>query len=72
LKIPKEWNTAMNAVVCGHMKYAVLYEQFAYELGKNISILESGVNEFFRAFQDFSNAEKIREIEKWLDAIIAD
>ena len=61
-----------NAVVEGHMKYAVLYEQFTYELGKNIAILGSGINEFFRAFQGFSDAEKIREIEKQLDAIIAD
>lgn len=61
-----------DAVVDGHMKYAVLYEQFANELGKNLSIFESGINDFFRAFQDFSDADKIREIEKQLDEIIAE
>lgn len=60
------------AVIDGHTKYAVLYEQFAHELGKNLSMVESGINEFFRALQDFSDSEQLGEIEKQLDDIIAD
>ena len=60
------------AVVQGRTKYAVLYEQFAQELGKNLSMVESGINEFFRALQGISDDEQLREIEKQLDEIIAD
>jgi len=61
-----------DAIVDGHTKYAVLYEQFAYQLGKNISIFESGINEFLRALQGFSTDEQMKEIERQLDDIIAD
>ena len=60
------------AVVDGHTKYAVLYEQFAHRLGKNITILESGINEFLEALQDISTEEQIAQLDRQLDAIIAD
>lgn len=59
-------------IVDGHTKYAVLYDQFAYQLGQNITLFESGINEFLEALKGFSNDEQIKELEKQLDDIIAD
>lgn len=61
-----------DAVVDGRTKYAVLYEQFAYQLGQNITILESGINEFLRELQGFPSDDQMREIERQLDDIIAE
>lgn len=61
-----------DAIVRGHTKYAVLYEQFAYQLGKNITIFESGINEFLSALQGISTDEQMKKIERQLDDIIAD
>lgn len=61
-----------DAVIEGQTKYAVLYEQFAYQLGQNLTIFEAGVNEFLRELQGFSTDEQIEELEKQLDAIMAD
>lgn len=61
-----------NTIVDGHTKYAVLYDQFAYQLGQNITIFESGINEFLRALKGISESEQIKELEKQLDDIIAD
>lgn len=60
------------AVVEGHTKYAVLYEQFAHQIGKNITILESGINAFLNDLQGFSSEEQIAAFEKQLDAILSD
>ena len=60
------------AVVDGHTKYAVLYEQFVHRLGQNITILESGINDFLKALQGISTEEQIAQLERQLDAIIAD
>ena len=62
---------AEDAVVDGSTKYAVLYEQFAYLLGQNITVLESGINEFLKALQGVPSDGQIREIERQLDEIIA-
>jgi hypothetical protein len=61
-----------DAVIEGQTKYAVLYEQFAYQLGLNLTIFEAGINEFLRELQGFSTNEQIEELEKQLDEIIAD
>lgn len=61
-----------DAVVDGRTKYAVLYEQFAYQLGQNITILESGINEFLKALQGVPSDDQIGEIERQLDEIIAE
>ena len=61
-----------DAVIEGQTKYAVLYEQFAYQLGQNLTIFEAGINEFLRELQGFSTDEQIEELEKQLDAIMAD
>ena len=61
-----------DAVVDGHSKYTVLYEQFARQLGKNIAVLESGINAFLEALQGFPESEQVRELERQLDEIIAD
>ena len=59
-------------IVDGHTKYAVLYDQFANQLGQNITLFESGINEFLKALKGFSSDEQIKELEKQLDDIIAD
>lgn len=60
------------AVIEGQTKYVVLYEQFAYQLGRNLTLFEAGINEFLRELQAFSTDEQIEKLEKQLDAIIAD
>ncbi len=60
------------ALVDGHAKYAVLYEQFAHQIGKNLLLFEAGIDEFFRALKGISESEQMQEIEKQLDDIIAD
>lgn len=60
------------ATVDGHTKYAVLYEEFAYRLGRNMTIFESGIDSFLRELKGFSEDEQIRELEKQLDDIIAE
>jgi ABC-type transporter Mla subunit MlaD len=62
---------AEDAVVDGHTRYAVLYEQFARQLGQNIADLESGINAFLNELQGIPADEQIKEIERQLDAIIA-
>ena len=59
-------------MVEGHTKYAVLYEQFAHQLGQNIAILESGINAFLNELQGIPVNEQIKELERQMDAIIAD
>lgn len=61
-----------DAIVDGQTKYAVLCNQFAHQLGKNIVILESGINEFLRELKDITEDEQVKQIEKQLDDIIAD
>ncbi|MEN8265082.1 MAG: hypothetical protein ABFR82_16675 [Nitrospirota bacterium] len=61
-----------DTIVEGHTKYAVIYDQFAYQFSKNIYILESGINEFFKELKGFSKNEQIKEIERQLNEIIAD
>jgi hypothetical protein len=61
-----------DAVVDGHTKYAVLYHQFAYQLGQNLTLFEAGINEFLRELQGFPTDAQIEELEKQLDDIIAD
>jgi hypothetical protein len=63
---------AEDAVVDGQTRYAVLYEQFARELGQNIAALESGIEAFLNELQGFPADEQIAELEQQLDAIIAD
>jgi hypothetical protein len=61
-----------DVIVDGQTKYAVLYEQFAYQLGQNITLFESGINEFLRELHGFSTDEQIKELEKQLDDIMAE
>ena len=63
---------AEDAVVDGQTRYAVLYEQLARQLGENIAALESGINAFLEELQGIPTDEQIKEIERQLDAIIAD
>lgn len=63
---------SQDAVVEGQTRYAVLYEQFARELGQNIAALESGIEAFLNELQGFPADEQIKELERQLDAIIAD
>jgi len=61
-----------DAVVDGHTRYAVLYEQFARQLGQNIAALESGIDAFLDELQGFPLDEQIDELGRQLDAIIAE
>ena len=63
---------AEDAVVDGQTRYAVLYEQFARQLGENIATLESGINAFLNDLQGIPANEQVKELARQLDAIIAD
>ena len=60
------------SIVDGDTKFTVLYEQFTRQLGKNIAVLESGINAFLEELQGFPESEQVRELERQLDEIIAD
>lgn len=60
------------AIVDGNSKYSVIYNQFAYQLGQKIYILESGVTEFFKELKGLSENKQIKEIERQLNKIIDD
>jgi ABC-type transporter Mla subunit MlaD len=60
------------AIVDGHTKYAVRYEELANELGKSITILESGISAFLKELQSFPADGQIEALERQLDDLIAD
>jgi ABC-type phosphate transport system auxiliary subunit len=61
-----------NAIVEGQTKYVAIYGQIANKFRKNVLVMESEINEFFKRLQDLSEDEQIKQIEKQLDKIFAE
>ena len=63
---------AKNTIVEGQSKYVALYGQIANKFRKNVYVLESEINEFFKELQNLSESEQIKQIERQLDKILAE
>ena len=61
-----------NTIVEGQSKYVAIYGQIADKFRKNVSVLESEINEFFKELQNLSESEQIKQIERQLDKILAE
>jgi uncharacterized phage infection (PIP) family protein YhgE len=61
-----------NTIVEGQSKYVALYGQIANKFRKNVHVLESEINEFFKGLQNLSESEQIKQIERQLDKILAE
>ena len=59
-----------NAIVEGQTKYVAIYGQIANKFRKNVRVMESEINEFFKGLQNLSEDEQIKQIEKQLDKIL--
>jgi ABC-type transporter Mla subunit MlaD len=59
-----------NAIVEGQTKYVAIYGQIANKFRKNVRVMESEINEFFKGLQNLSEEEQIKQIEKQLDKIL--
>lgn len=62
---------AEGALVEGHTKYAVIAEGWARQLGRNMTIVESGIDAFLNELQGITTEEQVAELEQRLDEIIA-
>jgi ABC-type transporter Mla subunit MlaD len=60
------------AIVDGQSKYASIYGQIANKFRKNIHAMEFEINEFLNGFQNLSESEQIKQIERQLDEILAE
>lgn len=63
---------AQGALVEGHTKFAVIAEGWARQLGRNMTMVESGIHAFLDELQGITAEEQIAEIERRLDEIIAE
>ena len=61
-----------NTIVEGQSKYVAIYGQIANKFRKNIHVMESEINEFFKGLQYLSESEQIKQIERQLDKILAE
>jgi hypothetical protein len=61
-----------NTIVEGQSKYVAIYGQIANKFRKNVHVLESEINEFFKGLQSLSESEQIKQIERQLDKILAE
>ena len=61
-----------NAIVEGQTKYVAIYGHIANKFRKNVRVMESEINEFFKGLQYLSEDEQIKQIEKQLDKILAE
>jgi paraquat-inducible protein B len=61
-----------NTIVEGKSKYSAIYGQIANKFRKNVHVLESEINEFFKGLQNLSESEQIKQIERQLDKILAE
>ena len=61
-----------NAIVEGQTKYVAIYGHIANKFRKNVRVMESEINEFFKGLQNLSEDEQIKQIEKQLDKILAE
>ena len=61
-----------NAIVAGQTKYVAIYGQIANKFRKNVHVMETEINEFFKGLQNLSESEQIKQIERQLDKILAE
>jgi len=61
-----------DAIVEGQSKYVSIFDQIANKFRKNVYVLESEINEFFKGLQNLSESEQIKQIERQLDKILAE
>jgi len=73
IQIQNDGNTIRkNATVEGQTKYAAIYGQIANKFRKNVRVMESEINEFFKGLQNLSEDEQIKQLERQLDKILAE
>jgi hypothetical protein len=73
IQIQDDGNTIeKNATVEGQTKYAAIYGQIANKFRKNVRVMESEINEFFKGFQNLTEDEQIIQLERQLDKILAE
>jgi ABC-type transporter Mla subunit MlaD len=73
IQIQDDGNTIeKNAIVEGQTKYAAIYGQIANKFRKNVRVMESEINEFFKGLQNLSEDEQIKQLERQLDKILSE
>ena len=71
IQIQEDGNTLeKNTIVEGETKYAAIYGQIANKFRKNVRVMESEINEFFKKIQNLSEDEQIKQLERQLDKIL--
>jgi hypothetical protein len=69
IQIEDDGNTIeKNATV----KYAAIYGQIANKFRKNVHVMETEINEFFKGLQNLSEDEQIKRLERQLDKILSE
>ena len=61
-----------NTIVEGQSKYVAIYGQIANKFRKNVRVMESEINEFFKGLQNLTEDEQIKQLERQLDKILAE
>ncbi len=59
-----------DAIVEGQIKYAAIYGQIANKFRKNVRVMESEINKFFKGLQNLTEDEQIKHLERQLDKIL--
>ena len=59
-----------DATVEGQTKYAAIYGQIANKFRKNVRVMESEINEFFKGLQNLTEDEQIKHLERQLDKVL--
>jgi len=73
IQIQDDGNTIeKNAIVEGQTKYAAIYGQIASKFRKNVLVMETEINEFFKGLQNLSEDEQIKQLERQLDKILSE
>ena len=71
IQIQEDGNTIeKNSIIEGQTKYAAIYGQIANKFRKNVRVMESEINEFFKKIQNLSEDEQIKQLERQLDKIL--
>jgi hypothetical protein len=71
IQIQDDGNTIKkNTIVEGQTKYAAIYGQIANKFRKNVRVMESEINEFFKKIQNLSEDEQIKQLERQLDKML--
>jgi len=73
IQIQEDGNTiGKNTIVEGQTKYAAIYGQIANKFRKNVRVMESEINEFFKRLHNLSEDEQIKQLERQLDKILSE